>query len=82
MSAIPAAQTPRMTIETEVPNSVREVKPLAQLDVAVEVRNVNLFYGDKQALYDVSLDIPRSRASRSSAPAAAARARCCAASTA
>ena len=59
MSAIPAAQTPRMTIETEVPNSVREVKPLAQLDVAVEVRNVNLFYGDKQALYDVSLDIPR-----------------------
>ncbi len=59
MSAIPAEHTPRMTIETEVPNSARVVKPLAELDVAIEVKNVNLFYGEKQALYDVSLNIPR-----------------------
>ncbi|HMM85382.1 phosphate ABC transporter ATP-binding protein PstB [Azohydromonas sp.] len=49
-----------MTIETEVPASARPVRPLADLEVAVSVQNVNLFYGDKQALYDVSLDIPRS----------------------
>ena len=59
MSAIPAEPTPPMTIETEVPNSARVVKPLAELDVAIEVKNVNLFYGEKQALYDVSLNIPR-----------------------
>ena len=59
MSAIPAEPTPPMTIETEVPNSARVVKPLAELDVAIEVKNVNLFYGEKQALYDVSLSIPR-----------------------
>jgi len=28
-------------------------------DVALKVRNVNLFYGEDQALYDVSMDIPR-----------------------
>jgi len=48
-----------MTIETEVPASARQVKPLADLEVAVSVQNVDLFYGEKQALFDVSLDIPR-----------------------
>ncbi|OGB27800.1 MAG: phosphate ABC transporter ATP-binding protein [Burkholderiales bacterium RIFCSPLOWO2_02_FULL_57_36] len=33
--------------------------PLADPDIALKVRNVNLFYGQAQALYDVSLDIPR-----------------------
>jgi len=59
MNALSQAASPRMTIETEVPASAREVRPLADLEVAVSVRNCNLFYGEKQALFDVSLDIPR-----------------------
>jgi len=59
MTAMPQAASPRVTIETQVPESAREVKPLADLEVAVKVRDCNLFYGQKQALYNVSLDIPR-----------------------
>ena len=60
MTTMTEASTPRMTIETEVPASARTVKPLQDLEVAVKVKDVNLFYGEKQALFDVSLDIPRS----------------------
>jgi phosphate transport system ATP-binding protein len=59
MSTMTQAATPGFTIETEVPKSAREVKPLQDLEVAVAVKNVNLFYAAKQALHDVSLDIPR-----------------------
>ncbi len=59
MNAITESATPRMSIETAVPESAREVKPLKDLETAVAVRNVDLFYGDKQALQDISLDIPR-----------------------
>jgi phosphate transport system ATP-binding protein len=59
MSTMTQAATPRLTIETEVPASARDVKPLQDLEVAVSVKNVNLFYGQKQALHDVSLNIPR-----------------------
>lgn len=59
MSAVPVFSAPRVTIETSVPQSAREIKPLKDLEVAVSVKNVNLFYGTKQALFDVSLDIPR-----------------------
>jgi phosphate transport system ATP-binding protein len=52
--------TPRLSIETEVPASARTVKPLQDLDVAVAVHDLSLYYGEKQALFDVSLDIPRS----------------------
>lgn len=34
---------------------------LAEETVALEVPNLNLFYGDKQALYDVSMNIPKQR---------------------
>ncbi|AYC34897.1 phosphate ABC transporter ATP-binding protein [Pseudomonas cavernae] len=34
---------------------------LAEETVALEVPGLSLFYGDKQALYDVSLDIPKQR---------------------
>ncbi|VXB09852.1 high-affinity phosphate transport protein (ABC superfamily, atp_bind) [Pseudomonas sp. 8AS] len=34
---------------------------LAQESVALEVPGLNLFYGDKQALFDVSLNIPKQR---------------------
>ena len=32
--------------------------PNEQLDIKMKARDVNVFYGDKQALFDVSLDIP------------------------
>jgi phosphate transport system ATP-binding protein len=59
MTTMTEASTPRMTIETEVPASARTVKPLQDLEVAVKVKDVNLFYGEKQALFDVNLNIPR-----------------------
>lgn len=34
---------------------------LAQETVAIEVPGLSLFYGDKQALYDVSMNIPKQR---------------------
>ncbi|HSF41720.1 MAG TPA: ATP-binding cassette domain-containing protein, partial [Thermoanaerobaculia bacterium] len=34
---------------------------LTQESVALEVPGLNLFYGDKQALFDVSLNIPKQR---------------------
>ncbi len=59
MSTMTQPATPGFTIETEVPASARDVKPLQDLEVAVSVKNVNLFYGEKQALHEVSLNIPR-----------------------
>ncbi len=59
MNAMTESATPRASIETAVPASAREVKPLKDLETAVTVKNVDLFYGDKQALFGVSLDIPR-----------------------
>src|SRR5690606_23569035 len=34
---------------------------LAEETIALEVPGLNLFYGDKQALFDVSMNIPRQR---------------------
>jgi phosphate transport system ATP-binding protein len=59
MNAITESATPRMSIETAVPETARDVKPLKDLETAVAVRNVDLFYDDKQALHGISLDIPR-----------------------
>jgi len=60
MSTMTVAATPRVTIETELPASARDVQPLKDLEVAVSVQGVNLFYGQNQALYDITLNIPRS----------------------
>ncbi|MBX3634419.1 MAG: phosphate ABC transporter ATP-binding protein [Rubrivivax sp.] len=49
----------RVSIETVVPDRGTPLKPLQDLETAVAVRSVNLFYGAKQALHDISLDIPR-----------------------
>ncbi|MBI3155799.1 MAG: phosphate ABC transporter ATP-binding protein [Burkholderiales bacterium] len=59
MNALSEAATERARIETVVPERAREVAPLADLETAVSVRGLDLFYGAKQALFDVSLDIPR-----------------------
>ena len=61
------------TTRTAVPNPRRRSRPAS----------VNVFYGDKQALFDVDLDIPENAGDRaSSAPRAAASRPSCAASTA
>ncbi|MFY1665918.1 phosphate ABC transporter ATP-binding protein PstB [Pseudomonas sp. Pseu.R1] len=39
----------------------RQGLDLASEDVALEVRGLNLFYGDKQALFDIQMNIPRQR---------------------
>jgi phosphate transport system ATP-binding protein len=39
----------------------RRVRTLAEEDVCLEAKNLNLFYGEKQALFDVNMVIPRKR---------------------
>ncbi|MFN4162112.1 MAG: phosphate ABC transporter ATP-binding protein PstB [Stenotrophomonas sp.] len=53
------AATPRMSITTVVPDSATPTRPVSDHEVAVAVKNVNLYYGKEQALRDVTLDIPR-----------------------
>jgi hypothetical protein len=48
----------------------------------LEVKGLNLFYGQKQALFDVNMTIPERASRPSSVRRAAASRRCCAASTA
>ncbi|RKY29485.1 MAG: phosphate ABC transporter ATP-binding protein, partial [Planctomycetota bacterium] len=36
-------------------------KPPEVLNVKISVQNLNFFYGDKQALFDVTMDIPERR---------------------
>lgn len=40
---------------------VTKKDPLADEKIAIEVENLNLFYGEKQALYDVDLKIPEKK---------------------
>ncbi|WP_210760709.1 phosphate ABC transporter ATP-binding protein PstB [Azohydromonas sediminis] len=53
------AAMPRMKIETAVSDAIAPARPLSDHEAAITVRNVNLFYGTKQALFDVTMDIPR-----------------------
>ena len=59
MSAIPNPGRAGIRIETKVSSDSTPVLPLDQLDVALSVENLNLYYGDKQALMDVSINIPK-----------------------
>jgi phosphate transport system ATP-binding protein len=59
MNAMSEAAMPRMKIETAVSDAIAPARPLSDHEVAITVRNVNLFYGTKQALFDVTMDIPR-----------------------
>ena len=62
MSAIPATATATgrsaIRIETRLGADKRPVAALQDLDVAMSVTDLNLFYGDKQALHGVTLNIP------------------------
>jgi phosphate transport system ATP-binding protein len=55
---------------------------LEQETVAIEVPGLSLFYGEKQALYDVSMNIPKQRVTAFMARPAVASPRCCVPSTA
>jgi phosphate transport system ATP-binding protein len=60
MSALPATAPSGIRIETQVAAGKRPVAALQDLDVAMSVTNLKLFYGEKQALHGVSMNIPRS----------------------
>ena len=62
MSASPAAAATARTdirIETKVATGRPPVAALQDIDVAMSVKNLRLFYGEKQALHDVTMNIPR-----------------------
>ncbi|MFN3295353.1 phosphate ABC transporter ATP-binding protein PstB [Caldimonas sp.] len=59
MNAFTEAAAPRVTIETAVPAAAAPTRPVSDHEAALSVKGLNLFYGAKQALFDVSMDIPR-----------------------
>ena len=59
MSAIPSPAPAGIRIQTKVAMPDVPVEPLESLEVALSVDNLKLFYGDKQALHDVSINIPK-----------------------
>jgi phosphate transport system ATP-binding protein len=50
---------PRAKIQTFIAEAAAPVRPVAEVEVALQVKNLNLYYGSAQALHDVSLDVPR-----------------------
>jgi phosphate transport system ATP-binding protein len=50
------AARPIIRVQTPMPEQTDSL-PVAQHELKMQARDVNVFYGDKQALFDVSLDI-------------------------
>jgi phosphate transport system ATP-binding protein len=50
---------PGMKANAAIAQPALGVSGRADPNIALKVRNVNLYYGDAQALYDVNMDIPR-----------------------
>jgi phosphate transport system ATP-binding protein len=59
MSATPLPARAGVRIETRTDANAIPLAKLEDIDVALSVQNLNLFYGDKQALHDVSINIPK-----------------------
>ena len=60
MSAIPhPAARVGVRIETRIDAEKLAPRALEDIEVAMAVKNLQLFYGDKQALHDITLNIPR-----------------------
>jgi phosphate transport system ATP-binding protein len=57
----PQTQTsgPRAKVQTFFAQAAAPLRTIPQPEVALEVRNLNLYYGKAQALYDVTLNVPR-----------------------
>ncbi len=45
----------------DVLSDTAKIEPNTGHDPVVSIRNLNFYYGDKQALFDISLDIPRNQ---------------------
>lgn len=69
------------SVATPVHQTVRTPDPNAHPS-RLRAKDVSVFYGGKQALFDVSIDIPENRSLPSSGPPVAASPPSCAASTA
>jgi phosphate transport system ATP-binding protein len=59
MSAISTPAPAGILIQTKVNHQASPVAPLEDIEVALSVENLKLFYGNKQALHDISIDIPK-----------------------
>jgi phosphate transport system ATP-binding protein len=59
MSAISTPAPAGIRIQTKVNHQASPVAPLEDIEVALSVENLKLFYGNKQALHDISIDIPK-----------------------
>ena len=59
MFAIPSPAPAGIRIQTKVAMPAVPVEPLESLEVALSVDKLKLFYGDKQALHGVSINIPK-----------------------
>lgn len=59
MSSTPESLPGGIRIATNVAPSDAPAKQLEHLDTTLSVKNLNLFYGNSQALHDVSLNIPK-----------------------
>ncbi len=53
--------TDEQTTENKPEAAMTNSNPLANEKIAIEVEKLNLFYGDKQALYDIDLQIPEKK---------------------
>ena len=59
MSAIPQTARTGVRIETRNDSAAPPLARLEDIDVSLSVENLKLYYGDKQALHDVSINIPK-----------------------
>ena len=59
MGASGAAATVR-AMQTAIPSKTESAQEAAQ-PLRFKISNVNFFYGTKQALHDISLDVPNNR---------------------
>jgi phosphate transport system ATP-binding protein len=57
-----AGDGPAVSVDIDALGRERRVRTLGDEDICLEARHLNLFYGDKQALFDINMQIPRKRA--------------------
>jgi phosphate transport system ATP-binding protein len=51
--------TPRVQIKTFVSEAAAPLRSTKEPEVALQVKNLNLYYGKSQALHDINLNVPR-----------------------
>jgi len=59
MSDISSPASATIQIQTKVNHLATPVAPLDEIEVALSVENLRLFYGEKQALHGVNINIPK-----------------------